>query len=83
MVGKPGGPCIFCGVTESSTWYGKKATADSPGGPVCRSNPCKEKAGYKVKRKRSRDNENDDPNEHVPSSWVESVSEVEACLGMR
>ena len=44
---------------------------------------CKEKAGYKVKRKRSRDNENDDPIEHVPSSWVESVSEVEACLGMR
>ena len=82
MVGKPGGPCIFCGVTESSTWYGKKATADSPGRPVCRSNPCKEKASYKVRRKRDRDIENDDPDQHSVSSW-ESVSEVEACLGMR
>ena len=82
---KPGGPCIFCGATESSTWYGKKATKDSPAQPVCRSNPCKEQAGYKVRKKRSREHGSvlDD---EVAEDWhnsIQWVSDVEAVLGVR
>ena len=81
MVLKPGGPCIICGVTESSNWYGKKGTPDVPGRPVCRSNPCKEAAGYKVTRKRRGGDQNDigDTGEEL----ICSVSEVEAFLGFR
>ena len=43
---------MFCKATESSSWYGRKATADDPGTPVCRSNRCKEKGGYATSRKK-------------------------------
>ena len=82
MVLKPGGPCIICGVTESSNWYGKKGTPDVPGRPVCRSNPCKEAAGYKVKRKR-RGGDQDEIAVAVAEELIYSVSEVEAFLGFR
>ena len=79
MVLKPGGPCIICGATESSSWYGKKGTPENPGKPVCRSNPCKEAAGYNVKKKRrGGQNDNDDAED-----LIHSVSEVEAFLGFR
>ena len=52
-----------------------------PGRPVCRSNPCKEAAGYKVTRKRRGGDQNDigDTGEEL----ICSVSEVEAFLGFR
>lgn len=77
---KPGGPCMFCKATESSSWYGRKATADDPGTPVCRSNRCKEKGGYATSRKKKTRAdlfEEEDPED------IQRVSDIEAILGIR
>ena len=81
---KPGGPCCVCGATLSSTWYGRRGTAENPGKRYCRSNPCKLAGGYSVgKRRRSAASDvSSETSESVPP-WVYKVSKIEACLGMR
>ena len=74
--------CSICGIQVSSTWYGKRGAAR-----VCRSNNCKEQAGYATSRKRKRAAPAVDI--PVPQSsaslggWVLEVVQVNACLGVR